>query len=165
MMTQVQAGDGAAYRTLLDDIQPLIRVILRRWFSDFDELEDAAQETLLTLHRARHTYDPTRPFERWLAALARYTAADVLRRKMRRARYETMVDVVPDRAADPAPDGPSDLERAIGALPPTQREAFEMLKVDGLSLAQAATRAGTTVGALKVRAHRAYKTIKAALKG
>ena len=63
MMTQVQAGDGAAYRTLLDDIQPLIRVILRRWFSDFDELEDAAQETLLTLHRARHTYDPTRPFE------------------------------------------------------------------------------------------------------
>lgn len=164
-MAQVQAGDGAAYRTLLDDIHPLIRAILRRWFSDPDELADAAQETLLTLHRARHTYDPTRPFDPWLAALARYTAADMLRRKMRRASHEISVDVLPDRAADPAPDGPSDLEHAIDALPAAQREAFEMLKIDGLSVEQAATRAGTTVGALKVRAHRAYTAIKAALKG
>jgi len=162
-MERVQTGDGDAYRALLEDIQPLIRGMLRRWFADAEELADAGQETLLTLHRARHTYDPTRPFERWLGALARHTAADLLRRKMRRLRLEVGVDMVADLPIEPATGGPSELERAIGALPAAQRDAFEMVKVDGLSFEQAAARSGTTVGALKVRAHRAYKSIKAAL--
>jgi RNA polymerase sigma-70 factor (ECF subfamily) len=162
-MARVQAGDAAAYRALLTDIQPFLRAILRRWFADPEELGDAMQETLLTLHRARHTFDPTRPFERWIAALTRHTAADLLRRKMRRAEHEVVLDALPDVPVESASSRPSDLERALDELPPAQRDAFEMLKIEGLSLGQAAARAGTTLGALKLRAHRAYKAIKAAL--
>lgn len=162
-MTLVQAGDADAYRVLLVDIQPFLRAILRRWFADPDELGDATQETLLTLHRGRHTYDPSRPFERWLAALARHTAADLLRRKMRRSEHEVVLDSLPDVPMRSATGRTSDLEHALRSLPPAQRDAFEMLKIEGLSLAQAAARTGTTVGALKLRAHRAYKAIKTAL--
>jgi RNA polymerase sigma-70 factor (ECF subfamily) len=52
------------------------------------------------------------------------------------------------------------LEQALEQLSPAQRQAFILLKIDGLSLAAAAPRAGTTVGALKVRAHRAYRALR-----
>lgn len=162
-MAAAQAGDSVAYRALLEDVHPLLRAVLRRWFRDPEDLRDAVQETLMTLHRARHTYDPSRPFERWLAALARYTAADLLRRQMRRAAREVAFDVVREPPVASEAGETADLARALARLPPAQREAFAMLKLEGLSLAQAAARAGTSVGALKVRAHRAYKAIKAVL--
>ncbi len=162
-MAAAQAGDPVAYRALLEDVLPLVRAVLRRWFRHPEDLRDAVQETLVTLHRARHTYDPARPFERWLAALARYTAADLLRRRMRRAEREVALGDLPETPVETGIGDAADLARTLARLPPAQRDAFAMLKLEGLSLAQAAARAGTSVGALKLRAHRAYKTIKAAL--
>jgi RNA polymerase sigma-70 factor (ECF subfamily) len=57
------------------------------------------------------------------------------------------------------------LDEALAKLPASQREAFEMLKLEGLTVEAAAERAGTTPGALKVRAHRAYKALRAMLGG
>jgi RNA polymerase sigma-70 factor (ECF subfamily) len=52
------------------------------------------------------------------------------------------------------------LEQALRHLSADQRQAFELLKIEGLSVERAAPRAGTTVGALKVRAHRAYRILR-----
>ena len=114
------------------------------------------------LHRARHTYDPARPFEPWLFALARHCAVDHGRRLRRRTR-EVLVEDVPEVAVDDEPARPA-LVEALRALPRPQREAFTMLKLEGLSVGAAAARAGTTPGALKVRAHRAYKVLRAFLR-
>jgi len=69
------------------------------------------------------------------------------------------VDELPEAAAESEPDGYA-LADALRSLPRPQREAYSMLKLDGLSVGAAATRAGVTPGALKVRAHRAYKVLK-----
>jgi RNA polymerase sigma-70 factor (ECF subfamily) len=161
-MARAQEGDRDAYRALLEDVGPLVLGWLRRWISNGADLADVYQDTLVHLHRARHTYDPARPFEPWLFAVARHCAADHQRRLGRRSR-EVLTDEMPDVAGDDSPERPAILD-ALRALPRPQREAFTMLKLEGLSVGAAAARAGTTPGALKVRAHRAYKTLRAFLR-
>ena len=142
-MARAQAGDRDAYRSLLEEIGPIVLGWLRRWLTDAEDLADVYQDTLVHLHRARHTYDPTRAFEPWLFAIARNAAADHGRRRRRRRAWETAVDELPEVAME--------------------GEAFTMLKLEGLSVGDAAARAGVSPGALKVRAHRAYKALRALL--
>ena len=162
-MAGAQHGNREDYRALLEDIGPLLLGWLRRWLADSADLADVYQDTLVHLHRARHTYDPARPFEPWLFAIARHCAADHGRRRHQR-RWEVLVDDLPEVAAEPEQDSPA-LVEALQSLPRPQREAFSMLKLEGLSVGAAASRAGVTPGALKVRAHRAYKTLKGLLGG
>ncbi len=159
-MECAQRGDREAYGALLTDVaSPLLR-FLRRWIADPHELEDVHQDTLMALHRARHTYDPSRPFEPWLFAIARHVAVDHLRRRASRTSREVLVEALPEPGTDADPGNPR-LEEALDRLPPAQREAFEMLQLEGISVAAAAARVGITTGALKVRAHRAYKALRA----
>jgi RNA polymerase sigma-70 factor (ECF subfamily) len=164
-MARAQDGDREAYRALLDDIAPGLLRFFRSRVSVAEDARDLLQETLIALHRARHTYDPTRPLEPWLFAIARNVATDHLRRQLGRSTWEVLVDEPPEveAAAEGAPE--RQLEQALARLPPTQRQAFEMLKIEGLSVETAAARAGTTAGALRVRAHRAYQALKAMLGG
>ena len=163
-MECAQRGDREAYGALLTDVaSPLLR-FLRRWIADPHELEDVHQDTLMALHRARHTYDPSRPFEPWLFAIARHVAVDHLRRRASRTSREMLVEALPEPGTDTDPGSPR-LAEALERLPPAQREAFEMLQLEGLSVAAAAARVGITTSALKVRAHRAYKALRALLGG
>jgi len=163
-MECAQRGDREAYRALLTDIaSPLLR-FLRRRIADPHELEDVHQDTLMALHRARHTYDPSRPFEPWLFAIARHVAVDHFRHRMVHASHEVLVEELPEPAGEADPARPR-LAEVLDRLPPAQREAFEMLQLEGLSVAAAAARVGITTGALKVRAHRAYKALRALLGG
>jgi RNA polymerase sigma-70 factor (ECF subfamily) len=160
-MAAAQHGDRDAYRALLEDVSPMIRAFLRRRITDPTELSDVHQETLVHLHRARHTYDPRRPFDPWLFAIVRHTAIDHGRRRRARLSWEVLVDEPPEQVAEVAAADAQALEHALAGLPASQREAFEMLQVEGLSVDAAAARAGVSRGALKVRAHRAYKALRA----
>jgi RNA polymerase sigma factor (sigma-70 family) len=160
LMVRVQDGDGDSCRVLLDDIGPMLTNFLRRRIADRDALEDVYQETLMAFFQARHTYDPSRPLEPWLFAIARNVAADHVRRYWTRAALEQLTDEIPERAAVEEPRSDPSLEQAMVRLPDQQREAFSMLKLEGLSIEQAAQRAGVSVGALRVRAHRAYKALR-----
>ena len=165
LMERMQQGDSEACRALLDDIGPSVMQFLRRRVADANELDDAYQEVLMALFEARHTYEPGRPLEPWLFAIARNIAADHVRRRWSRASWEELVDTLPERAEYDPPSSPPDLGEALAKLPRAQREAFAMLKLEGLSLEGAAERAGVSVGALKVRAHRAYKTLRKLISG
>jgi RNA polymerase sigma-70 factor (ECF subfamily) len=159
LMARVQDGDRESCRILLDDIGPMIANFLRRRIADREELEDVYQETLMAFFQARHTYQPSRPLEPWLFAIARNTAADHARRYWTRASLEQLTDEIQEAAAEESHSDP-DLEAAMARLPERQRQAFAMLKLEGLSIAQAANRAGVSVGAFRVRAHRAYKALR-----
>jgi RNA polymerase sigma-70 factor (ECF subfamily) len=160
-MALAQAGDHEAYRAVLDDVSAMLKGFLRRRLADPEEAADVLQDVLLALHRARHTYDPARPFEPWLFAIVHHTVIDHVRRRKRVARVEILPDDQLPEVAAPEAVGASDLlDDALARLPPAQREAFQMLQIEGLSVAAAAARAGTSPGALKVRAHRAYKAIR-----
>jgi RNA polymerase sigma-70 factor (ECF subfamily) len=166
LMVRLQQGDANACRQLLDDIGPSVVGFLRRRIADPNEVEDVYQEVMLALFEARHTYQPERPLEPWLFAIARNIAADHTRQHFARASWQELVGTPPELATATAPPSSEpDLAEYLGRLPPAQREAFSMLKLEGMSVELAAARTGVSAGALKVRAHRAYKTLKKLIGG
>lgn len=164
-MERAQAGDGEAYRLLLESVLPELRGFLRKRVRDGEEVEDLVQEVLLTVHRARHTYDPARPFEPWLYAIARHTAVDSFRRNDGRRRFEVAAQESAEASLGEECQGEVSLEGALRSLPETQREAVEMVKIEGLTMEEAAARAGVSEGALRVRIHRAYRALRRHLTG
>jgi RNA polymerase sigma-70 factor (ECF subfamily) len=164
LMERLQRGDAEACRLLLDDVGPAVTRFLRGRVA-IDEIEDVYQETFMAVFQARHTYEPGRPLEPWLFAIARNIAADHSRRRWSRATWEELTADLPERAEDDSPAATPDLEQLLTRLPAAQREAFAMLKLDGMTLEDAAGRAGVSVGALKVRAHRAYKALRKLIGG
>ena len=76
LMAAAQAGDSAAYATLLRECVPLIKLTAHQQGVPADRLDDVVQDVLLTVHRARHTYDPRRPFDTWLRVIAQRRARD-----------------------------------------------------------------------------------------
>jgi RNA polymerase sigma-70 factor, ECF subfamily len=160
LMARLQQGDADACEELFDDIGPSLTRFLRRRLADPQEREDVYQEVFMAIFEARHTYELERPFEPWVFAIARNIAADYSRRRWRRAHWEELVADPPERPADTSNPAAPELSAVLAELPPDQREAFSMVKLDGLSVEVAAARAGVSVGALKVRAHRAYKSLK-----
>ncbi len=168
LMAAAQAGDARAYETLLRDCLPLLRAICRARLRDPSDAEDAAQDALLTIHRVRHTYDPSRPFRPWLAAIAERRAVDRGRRRgrtsLREVDLEAAMDVAtPERAADAELDSRRaavELRRAVEDLPQAQRTALGLTKIEDLSLAEASSRSGMSVGALKVATHRALRSLR-----
>jgi RNA polymerase sigma-70 factor (ECF subfamily) len=167
-----QAGDAAAYEKLLLELLPHLRGFVRRRIGDSDALEDVVQNVFVSLHRARHTYRPERPFGPWLHAVARNAVIDHARARARRTGREVPLssDGVPEPVAPPSEpsahlDLSPELARALEALPASQREAVELLQLRGLSVAEAADRVGVSRSALKVRAHRGYRALRARLAG
>jgi RNA polymerase sigma factor (sigma-70 family) len=164
-MAQAQDGDREAYRSLLDDLGPEVMAYLRRRLPNPQDIDDAHQEVLLAIHRSRHTYEPGRAVEPWVFAIAAHVLARQWRRSQRRARREVLVDVLPAEQTRTAGPSRTEVREALARLTGSQRQALELLQFAGLPVDVAATRAGTTVGALRVRAHRASKTLRMLLFG
>jgi RNA polymerase sigma-70 factor (ECF subfamily) len=161
-MASAQTGDREAYRALLDDVGPELMAYLRRRLINPQDVDDVYQEVLLAIHVSRHTYEPGRPVEPWVFAIAGYVLARHLRRSRRRTTLEVLVDVLPALPIETVGPSGAEVRQAFGRLPPRQREAL-LLKQAGLSVDAAATRAGTTAGTFRVRVHRACKTLRVLL--
>ncbi len=166
-----QAGDRDAYRTLLKRLVPLLRRFIGRQLRNPSDADEVVQETLLTVHTARHTYDPARPFLPWLIAIARRRVIDRIRKQQRTSAQEVDLAAYAETfSTDPAnlSEGdwsPRALQEAIDALPEVQRQAITMLKLKEMSLKEASGASGITVATLKVATHRAIKRLRARLLG
>lgn len=162
LMAAAQAGDARAYDSLLRAILPLVRGVCRRRLRDAAEVEDAAQDALLTLHRLRHTYDPARPIRPWLIAIADRRAIDRARATRRRGTEVELQDGMSGGTPHAGEERlhARDLRAAVAELPASQRTALRLAKLEELSLAEASTRSGMSIGALKVATHRAVATLR-----
>lgn len=169
LMTRYQSSDRAALEELVRRLSPP----LLRYFGASgigrEDTEDLLQDCWMRIHRARHTYRSSEPVLPWLYAIARHTRLDEYRRRRRRQAREVLVAAVPENlqcAESPAP--PETLEneeigRLLAGLPGSQREVILMLKVSGMSLQEVARATGSTVGAVKQKAHRAYQALRRSL--
>ncbi|HXC53371.1 MAG TPA: sigma-70 family RNA polymerase sigma factor [Candidatus Limnocylindrales bacterium] len=165
LMLAAQAGDQDSYRVLLEELQPVLRSYVKRRIRDEEAANDICQDVLLTMHRVRHTFEPGRSFEPWFYAIARSRFIDHLRRRRRRGDLEVGDDAVAEIVAEEPSAGWGQFLELLERLPESQREAFSMLKIEGLSVEEAAERAGVSISALKVRAHRAYGVLRRGLLG
>lgn len=170
LMERAQSGDRQAYRSLLEAITPYIRSLAIRCFKQPSDVEDAVQDVLLTVHMVRHAYDPNRPFGPWLVAIANRRIIDRLRRDTRRKAREVALSTDHETFAAPAANligSTADevaLTQAIERLPADQRQTIRMLKLNEMSLKEAAAVSGRSIPALKVATHRAIKSLRRMLK-
>lgn len=165
LMARAQDGDGTAYLRLLEAITPYLRSLAARRHRDPNDIEDAVQDVLLTVHSIRHTYDPVRPFGPWLVAIANRRFFDRLRRQGRARARETPLTVEHETFSEPQANieeisDRHELEGAIDSLAPMQQQAIRLLKLKEMSLKEAATASGMSVASLKVATHRALKNLR-----
>jgi RNA polymerase sigma factor (sigma-70 family) len=167
-MAAAQDGDADAYRQLLRHCIPFIANVARASGFRDAAVEDIVQETLLTIHRVRHTYDPARPFLPWLRAIARRRAIDAIRQRTRHRaevwdqdRYNDYPDQsqTAEQTLDQQ-DRKRRLASAMATLPEAQRQAVTQLATSGNSLSEATVTTGRSKGALKVNLHRAIKALR-----
>lgn len=165
-MAQAQAGNRAAYREVLTASLVLLKKYfyskLVRWGgAGAETIDDLAQETLLAVHQARHTFDAERIFEPWLYAIARYKLIDSLRRKRPNVSIDHKILQIADSfSALEQFENQQELDYALKDLPEKQRRLVEMVRVENLSIREVATRMGMNESAVKVAVHRAVKSVQ-----
>lgn len=169
LMTLSQQGDAAAYERLLSEVALRMRRMLRSrapWLSAADS-EDVVQDILLSLHRARHTWDPARPFMPWIVTIARARLADNVRRYARRNAIgiaaadwsETFRNAQTNTNADTVINLLT-VREALKSLTPAERQAITLLRLREMSLTDAARESGSSVAALKIAVHRAMRKLR-----
>jgi RNA polymerase sigma factor (sigma-70 family) len=159
LMQAAQDGHGGAYHRLLKEIADWLVHYFQRRLPPGD-VDDAVQETLLAIHRRRHTFDPRYPLEPWLAAIARRKWVDQLRSIGRRPTEELSDELsVADHEA--AVTSASVLARLLAEIRPAQAQAIMLVKVHGHSIEEASRTMGLSPSAVKMNIHRGLARLAA----
>lgn len=159
LMALAQKGDRAAYAALLRACTKWLQRYYARKVAPC-QIDDLVQDTLLSIHRKLASFDPSRPFLPWLAAIARYRWVDHLRSVYRSNESE----LTGDFAAPDEEEGITariSLDRLFALLPPAQARAIELVRIEGRSVAEASLRSGQSEPLVKVNIHRGLKKLSA----
>ena len=173
-MERYANGDEAAFAEVYDALAPRLLGYLRKTTRDENAAEDLMQQTLLQMHRARGSFIAGAAATPWAFAIARRLVIDRARRRKveRRLFSDTPSDDLAFEPSAATPDADdlvhtrrlqARVQQRLESLPEIQRTAYRLLQQEGLSLKAAADVLGTSVSAVKLRAHRAYQALRAAL--
>lgn len=174
-MDRYAQGEEAAFPALYTGLQLKLRPFLIRLTGAPSVADDLLQETFMRIHRARGSFEPGAAVVPWAYAIARNAWLDHMRSV--KARGGATADVVPDSSPPEPVAGPeadaeqlviaretaSIVEAVLARLPAAQREAFVLLRYEGLSVGEAAEILGSTASAVKLRAFRAYQALRESL--
>jgi RNA polymerase sigma-70 factor (ECF subfamily) len=160
------AGNAAAHRRLLEAAALRLRAYFARRLDGDANVEDLVQETLIAVHQKRESYDRRLPFTAWLHAIARYKLIDHFRR--RGVRSHVPLDQAGEIVASDDLDSrlaAADVERLLEELPERHRQSIMLTRVEGYSVAEAASMTGQSPAGVKVSVHRGIRRLMARVRG
>lgn len=160
-------GDERAFEELFRRYAPIVLGMVRRALRDEELAREITQHTFFRLHGARGDFHQGSRVRPWLLTIA----MNLVREHWRRQKRRPHVDLDLDTRAAPAPEKSAlELEQrseavhaALAKLPSSQREVVELHYFEERPYKEVAEILGTSEGAVRVRAHRAYTTLKALL--
>jgi RNA polymerase sigma-70 factor, ECF subfamily len=174
LMERYSAGDDSAFAPLHDELGPRVMRFLLRLTGTSHRAQDLTQETFLRMHRARGSFTRGAAVVPWAMAIARNAFRDELRRSA--SRHERLEDddelgpIANARSTSAsseehaiAGDAARTVQAVLERLPVSQREAFVLIRFEGMSVNEAAEVLDATPTAVKLRAFRAYEALRAAL--
>ena len=164
-------GETSAFAEVHATLAPRLRLFLRRLGCALDIAEDLTQETFLRMHHARGSFAHGKQVAPWAYAIARncfISHARSIKTKLARASVDAEHVELPVRGASGeeetiARQSAEVVQRTLLAMTPARREAFVLLRYEGMSVAAAAEIVGISEGALKIRAFHAYELLRVAL--
>jgi RNA polymerase sigma-70 factor (ECF subfamily) len=162
LLLRGMAGDGAAHRDFLAGASRIVRAFFRgRMRPAAEDAEDLLQETLMALHTRRASFDPSYPVKAWIYTIARYRMIDHWRRRGRQGTHISIddADELYTAAEDGAIDAKRDVTRLLAMLPRKQQDAIRLVKLEGVSVSDAAVRMGLSKSDVKTSGHRGIKTL------
>jgi RNA polymerase sigma-70 factor (ECF subfamily) len=169
LVGRVRGGNAAAFDELARRVRDRVRGWARRVVADDDDAEDVAQLVLVQLHQRIGEFEGRSRFATWLYRITRNVALERRRGDARRSALLAREVVAAD---DPsaAPDDVTDIARIrqliaphFDALPPRQREVFELVELRGLTAGEVAARLGIDASTVRVLLLRARRTVRARL--
>jgi len=163
------AGDEAAFRGLFERYVPMLMRLVRRRLDSDEHAREVVQQAFFQLHVARYDFREGANLRPWVYTIAMNLVREHYRKRTR--RRETALD--PERSAAPSPpergaieasQRAAQLREALATLPASQREVVELHWFQEMPFAEVAAVVGATEGAVRVRAHRAYKRLEELLR-
>jgi RNA polymerase sigma-70 factor (ECF subfamily) len=166
-MVAYQQADRKSAELLMKALVPILSRFFMSTIDGRQNCDDLVQETLLRIHRARHSYRHTDPLLPWVFAIARHARVDQFRKRQRTVLHESAVEpetlerhpAAESREVDALPD----FQSLVSSLPESQKQVVTMLKVFGMSVEEVARATSSTVGSVKQKAHRAYDRLRVVL--
>lgn len=164
LMQAYIGGEVDAFSELFERYGPMLLRIMRRQLRD-DDAQELVQQTFLQMHRARNDFDMSRKLRPWLMTIAYNLKRELFRRRGRKPESALEVEPEAEDRGDivERKSEAARLRRALATLPEGQREVIEMHWFEELSFPEVAEILGLTTSAVKVRAHRGYKALRATL--
>ena len=180
VMLRLQSGDQDAFQELFQKFSPRVLQYTRRLVGSEARAEEVTQDVFVQVFRFRQRYRPESRFSTWLYTIATNLCLNEIRRPERRLRVDLWKERNDEerrespQLADPAAITPEEgaagrelarqLEAAVGDLPPKQRAALLLSRVDGLAYRDVAEALGCTEGAVKALLFRATQSLKKTLR-
>lgn len=168
LMQQALAGDKVAYTSVLHQTSQLLRPFISKRLHNHSEVDDLLQEILLSIHKARHTYNNDRPFLPWVFAIAKFRLLDHLRKHyadhLQHAEDLSEAENIPDDVTETGFSYES-ISGVVNQLPEKQAVILRLIHQEGFTAKEVAEKIGMNESAVKVSAHRAYKTLRNKLEG
>lgn len=162
LMRAALAGDQASYSKFLTTISPILKIIISQKISNAD-VEDVLQEVLISIHKARHTYDGKRPVLPWLVAIAKFRITDHLRKHYSQMRHKTVDIAELENILETVTESTSDnesIDELLKDLDKKNQNILTMMHVEGYTAKEVGVMIGMNESAVKVAAHRAIKKIR-----
>ena len=169
LMQLALAGDKHAYTAILRETSRFLRPFLAKRVNHSAEVDDLLQEILLSIHKARHTYDGQRPYKPWVFAIAKFRLLDYLRvhyadHLHHAIELSEVENILPEHVTESVMSYES-ISAEVNKLPGKQAAILQMMHQEGYTAKEVAAKLGMKESAVKVAAHRAYKVIRNALVG
>jgi len=167
LMRNSQSGNQQTYAALLHETARMLRPYLAKRLNFDSEVDDLLQEILISIHKARHTYDGQRPYKPWAYAIAKFRLQDYLRAHyadhLRHAvDISELENILPGDVTESAISYES-ISGEVEKLPQKQADILRLLHQDGYTAKEVAEKLGMNESAVKVAAHRAYKVLRSTL--
>jgi len=170
-MAAYAGGDRRSFAVLFRRWAPRIHGFFLRALGEPQAADDLLQVTFFNIHRARQSFRPLLSLRSWLFSIAAHALHDELRRRKRLPlASEKQQEAVADTAAVEDEQVSLDswrtqvLRAALERLPESQRAVLHLHRFEQMTFAEIAQVFGTTEGAVKLRAFRAYETLRKRLR-
>lgn len=162
-MKRAQDGDEHAYRYLLFSIIPTIKKVAMYKVSDQILIDDIVQDTLISIHKLRYTYNPDQPFLPWLSVITSARAIDILRKYGRHWHKEVidedlLISIIDEQYHQDEIN--QELEEYLQHLTSQQKHIVELVKLKNMSLKEASSHTGLSIPAIKSLLHRAMNKLR-----
>ena len=171
-MSAYADGDDRRFAEVHAELLPMLRAFLLRRVTNKSLVDDLVQETLLRVVRSRTSFRRGALLRPWALTIARRVFLDEMRRdavarsvSVSESQREAVMELAPSPAPNPLERMAANelwacVQDAMQKMTPIVRESFEYVRLHGYSMERAASEIGTTQGAVKLRAHRAYTGVR-----